>query len=178
MQYVQKAMTYFERNLNDSDDIESIYRLASLYYQLGTIEASGRASRPPVQPDKKAHARAAGWFAKAIPLFQKIEGSLGDYEQHILGQMYVSIGVSYWEVGTKDARDYALQITEYGIGKLQDAFDNGIIQGTLLATPYANYSNMLETMGQSDLAQSYYLLSKQAASNKLSKSSSATSQRR
>jgi tetratricopeptide (TPR) repeat protein len=65
MQYAKKAIQYFERHLNENDDVEGIYRLANLYYQLGTLEASGKASRPPVEPDKKSHARAAGWFAKA-----------------------------------------------------------------------------------------------------------------
>ncbi|MCL2117098.1 MAG: hypothetical protein FWH27_01600 [Planctomycetaceae bacterium] len=168
-QYAKKAIQYFERNLSDNDDVASIYRLANLYYQLGTLEASGQASRPPVKPDKKAHARAAGWFAKAIPLFQQIEASLDQYEQPVLGQMYVSIGVTYWEVGEKS---YAVQITEYGVGKLEDAVDNELIAGKILATPYINLSNMYEEMGRKDEAESYYLLSKQAANNNLAGGSS------
>ena len=175
LQYSKKAIQYLERYSNDSDDTENIYRLANLYYQIGTLEAQGRASRPPVPPDKKAHIRATGWFAKAIPLFQQIEEFLGRYEQPVLGQMYVSIGVSYWEVG---AKDYAVQITEYGVSKLVDAVDNELISDKILATPYTNLSNMYETMGRSDEAEAYYLLSKDAANNNLAKGSSSSNQTR
>ena len=174
LQYAKKAIQYFERHVNDSDDVTDTYRLANLYYQIGTLEASGRASRPPVQPDKKAHIRAAGWFAKAIPLFQQIETALSKYEQPVLGQMYINIGTSYWEVGEKN---YAIQITEYGIGKLENAVEDKLVEDKVLATPYTNLSKMYEKMGRSDEAENYYLLSKDAARNSLAIGSSSKSTR-
>ena len=172
--YAKKAIQYFERHAKDSDDIANIYRQANLYFQLGTLEASGQASRPPAKPDKKAHVRAAGWFAKAIPLFQQIETHLGRYEQPVLGQMYVSIGFTYWEVGE---RDYAVQITEYGISKLESAVDSELISVKVLATPYTNLSNMYENVGRSDEAEAYYLLAKDAANNSIAKGSSSNPRR-
>ena len=172
--YAKKAIQYFERHANETDDIINLYRLANLYFQMGTLEASGQASRPPVKPDKKSHIRAAGWYAKAIPLFQQIEASLGKYEQPVLGQMYVSMGFTYWEV---DQKDYAVQITEYGVGKLENAVDNGLISAKVLAAPYTNLSNMYENMGRSDEAEAYYLLSKDAARDTLAKGSSSNPNR-
>ncbi len=168
LQYAKKAVGYFERNLDEDGDVANLYRLANLYYQLGRLEASGLASRPPVQPDKKSHTRAANWFGKAIPLFQRIEASLDEYEQPVLGEMYVSIGVSYWAVGE---RDYALQITEYGVGKLENAVDGELIAEKVLEKPYENLSTMYKSLGRTDEAENYYILSRQAAKNLASGSS-------
>ena len=162
IQYARKAIDYYERNTIDSDDVENLYRLANLYYQIGMLEASGQASRPPVPKSKTTHIRAAGWFAKAIRLFQQIESSLDVYEQPVLGEMYVSIGATYWAV---DQREYALQITEYGVEMLLDAVDNKLYAEKDLARPYQNLSTMYEAMGRSEEAENYYILSRQAAQN-------------
>ena len=170
MQYAMKVVQIFERNFNDFNDIDSMYRLANLYYQIGTLEASGQAVRPPVKPDKKAYARAAGWFAKAIPLFQQIEASLDENEQPFLGEMYVSIGATYWTLGEKD---YALRITEYGVEKLEEAVAGNLYSEKNLATPYKNLSTMYEALGRTDEGELYHRRSKQASQN-LATGSSAT----
>ena len=175
MRYAMKAIPIFESRLNDIDDIESMYRLANLYYQIGTLEASsGPAGRTLVKPDKKACTRAAGWFAKAIPLFQQIEASLDEYEQPFLGEMYVSIGTTYWILGEKD---YALQITEYGVEKLEDAVAGDLYAEKSLATPYKNLSTMYEDMGRTDEGELYHRRSQQAAAQKLATGSSSTPRR-
>jgi len=173
MQYAMKVVPMFERNLNDGNDIESIYRLANLYYQIGTLEASGQAVRPPAKPDKKSYTRAAGWFAKAIPLFQQIEASLDEYEQPALGEMYVSIGVTYWALGEKN---YALQITEYGVEKLEDAVTVNLYSEKNLVTPYKNLSTMYEALGRTEEGELYHVRAKQASQN-LATGSSATTKR-
>jgi len=162
MQYATKAVQMLERNLNDDNDIETMYRLANLYYQIGSLEASGLAGQAPEKPDKKSYSRAAGWFAKAIPLFQQIETSLDDQEQPYLGEMYVSIGATYWTLGEKD---YALQITEYGVEKLEDAVADNLYPEKNLATPYNNLSKMYGVMGRTEEGELYHRRSQQALQN-------------
>ena len=161
-QYARQAIDYFERHLADIDNIEDVYRLANLYYQIGTLEASGQASRPPVPKSVATHTRATTWFAKAIRLFQQIEASLDVYEQPVLGEMYVSIGATYWAV---DKKEYALQITEYGVEMLLDAVDNKLYTEKDLSTPYLNLSTMYKEMGRTEEAENYYILGTQAARN-------------
>ena len=174
MQYAVKAVEMLERSSTDGNDIESMYRQANLYYQIGTLEASGQAGQTAVKPDRKAYTRAAGWFAKAIPLFQQIEASLDDYEQPFLGEMYVSIGATYWKLGEKD---YALQITEYGVEKLEDAVANHLYTEKNLATPYKNLSTMYEATGRTEEGEEYHRRSKQAATQNLATGGSATTKR-
>ena len=174
MHYGNKALQYFERYFTNNDNVTELYRLGSLYYQLGRLEASGLTKQPPVQADKKTHGNAVPWFAKSIEVFQNIEASLDEYEQPVLGEIYVSIGVSYWMIGEKD---YALQISEYGIGKLERAVDNELLDERVLATPYENLSTMYKNMGRLEEAENYYILSKQAGKNVASGSSSSTSTR-
>ena len=171
MQYAVKATQMFERNLNNADDVENMYRLANLYYQIGMLEASGQTGRTLVKPDKKSYTRAAGWFAKAIPLFQQIEESLDEYEQPFLGEMYVSIGATYWTLGEKD---YALQITEYGVEKLEDAVVGNLYPEKNLARPYKNLSQMYGDMGRVDDGELYHRRSQQASSQNLATTGSST----
>ena len=173
-QYGKKAVGFFERHLNENDDVINLYRLANLYYQLGRLDATGAIDRKTTTSDKAAHTRAIAWFAKSIPLFQLIEASLDENEKPFLGKMYADIGFSYWAVAE---REYAVQITEYGIGKLEEAVDAELITEDVLAIPYENLSSMYKAMGRLEEAENYYIRSKQAKSNIASGTSSAKSVR-
>ncbi|MDR1383236.1 MAG: hypothetical protein LBJ67_05230 [Planctomycetaceae bacterium] len=147
MKYGQKAVEHLERGMRNRNDVIELYHLANVYYQVGRIQAAGFANDD----------GAITWFTKAIPLFQQVEPRLDDYEQPRLGEIYVSIGVSYWNI---DEKEYALKISEYGIGKLQQAVEQKLVPEKILAIPYENLSAMYEEVGRKEDAKNYYILSK------------------
>jgi tetratricopeptide (TPR) repeat protein len=147
MRYGQKAIDHLERGIHNRNDVIELYRLANLYYQMGRIQATGLSN------DNEA----ISWFTTAIPLFQQVEPHLDDYEQPRLGEIYVSIGVSYWNIGEKE---YALKISEYGIEKLVEAVEQKIVPEKILSIPYENLSAMYEKTGHKEKAENYYILSK------------------
>ena len=171
-QYGKKAVGFFEQYLDENDDVINLYRLANLYYQLGRLDATGAIDRKTTTSDKADHMRAVAWFAKSIPLFQLIEASLDENEKPFLGKMYADIGFSYWAIAE---REYAVQITEYGIGKLEEAVDAELVTEDVLAIPYENLSSMYKAMGRLEEAENYYIRSKQAKSNIASGTSSVKS---
>ncbi|MDR1494013.1 MAG: hypothetical protein LBT05_15025 [Planctomycetaceae bacterium] len=147
MKYGQKAIEYLERGIRNRNDVIELYRLANIYYQMGRIQATGLSN----------DSGAIRWFTKAIPLFQQVESRLDDYEQPRLGEIYASIGVSYWNV---DEKEYALKISEYGIDKLERAVEQKLIPEKILAVPYENLSAMYEKIGRKEEAENYYIRSK------------------
>lgn len=99
------------------------------------------------------HHKAVEWFDKALPVFDtRIEPGLSPTDRGTLGEMLVSMGVSYWEVGKKDL---GYQLTERGTRLVEEAVAGGHYPRSALAAPYTNLATMERHRGNPEVAERY-----------------------
>ena len=70
------------------------------------------------------HEEAVAWFDKAQPMFDQ-EGLENLVDSNSFGDLFVSMGVSYWETGDKDT---AVRLTEVGTDLMQNAVQSGSLE--------------------------------------------------
>ena len=128
--------------------------LGRLYFRLGAIHAIARA-RPQA---------AVAWFDKAVPLLDTRlpDEAAADLGRH--GETFVSMGVSYWEVGQ---REKAVELTEKGIAWMEQAVKQGTLDRSALAVPYDNLAAMHRKLGATDVADRYQEMATRIKSEKL-----------
>jgi tetratricopeptide (TPR) repeat protein len=119
------------------------FLLGRIYFRIGAAQALG----------KKDHAAAVEWFDRAVPLLSEaIESSLTPAEQGTLGEMLVSMAVSYWEVGKQDL---GYELTKRGVRLVEKAVEGGHLPRTALAAPYSNLGTMERRRGNTAEADRY-----------------------
>jgi tetratricopeptide (TPR) repeat protein len=115
------------------------FLLGRLYFRMGAIHA--------IQDHD--HQAAIVCFDKALPLL----GDLGPEdlatEMGRQGESYISMGVSYWEVGQKEK---AVELTQKGIKWMELSVADGSLEKSALAVPYSNLAAMHRQLGSADLA--------------------------
>jgi tetratricopeptide (TPR) repeat protein len=98
------------------------------------------------------HATAVTWFDKAQSYWDRN----GSFESHgevgRLGESYVSMAVSYWQV---DRRDDALDLCRRGIDCMVTAVDNRLLDEPALALAYGNLSMMYAEQGEDERSKTY-----------------------
>lgn len=123
------------------------YLVGRLYFQVGSLNAVHR----------KDHREAISWYDKAEPLV--LNGmpppTLADLASH--GEMFVSMGVSHWEVGEQEK---GIQLTETGTNILQKAVVDNILLPVVLQIPYSNLSSMHQQAGHTHEAKAFADLAK------------------
>ena len=134
-EYAEQAVSYLERggrNRQVSHDEE--YSLGKLYYRVGAVRAIRR----------KDHVAAVKWYDKAAPLMDRATADIApaDLAQH--GEIMVSMGVSYWEIGKKEE---ALRLTTTGAEVMNQAVEAGLMPATAMSVPYGNLSSMHKALG-------------------------------
>src|SRR5262249_2581464 len=117
------------------------------YFQMGAVYAV----------HKLDHAKAAQWYDKAAPLLTGTRPASELYAPRREGEMLVSMGVSYWQLGNQAK---ALDLTQTGVGLVEAAVQNGILAKNTLAVPYGNLATMYEQMGETTKATKYNDLAK------------------
>ena len=143
LKYGEQAIEYLERgNEPERQSPTADYLLGRLYFRLGAIHAIR---------DKNYRA-AITWFNKAIPLLAKPipKTALADKGRH--GETFVSMGVSYWESGQKEL---AVQLTQKGVGLMEQAVKQNSLAETALAVPYTNLASMHRQLGRDDAAERF-----------------------
>ncbi len=121
---------------------EDLFRLGRLYYQVGSLYAVKRGD----------HKTAITWYEKAVPLLDRpLPDSYRD-EQGNYGEWYVSMGISYWEVGQGN---FALQLTDAGLRHVEEAVARQLIDRKALAVPYNNLAAMHESLGHQNEAKNF-----------------------
>ena len=118
---------------------EQSYLLGRLQFRLGTIHAL----------TKKDHATAVACYDKAVELFKQPVPNQSPVEVGRQGEAYVSMGVSYWEVGRQDE---AVAMTKQGVELVKQAVDAGAMPKSALIVPYENLANMQRYQGQTNAA--------------------------
>ncbi len=97
------------------------------------------------------HEEAVAWFDKAQPMFDQ-EGLENLVDSNSFGDLFVSMGVSYWETGDKDT---AVRLTELGTDLMQNAVQAGSLELAALSIPYGNLTAMYTDLGDQQQAKHY-----------------------
>jgi hypothetical protein len=126
--------------------------VGQLYFQMGAVYAV----------HKLDHTKAAQWYEKAAPLLTGKRPASELYAPRREGEMLVSMGVSYWQLGNQTR---ALDLTQTGVGLVEAAVEGGVLAKSTLAVPYGNLSTMYQQMGENTNASKYAELAKSAAAS-------------
>ena len=98
------------------------------------------------------HATAVTWFDRTIPLWNENERFEADGDLGRLGESYVSMAISYWQV---DRRDDALELGRRGVDLMVKAVDAGQLEERALAVAYGNLSTMYAEQGDDERSRNY-----------------------
>ncbi len=142
LKHGQQAAEYLQRTQAGKPSAADAYLLGRLYFRLGSIHAIGQQN----------HRAAVSWFDKAVPVLEQATASVAPHELGRLGETFVSMGVSYWETGS---REQAVKLTRQGADLLEKAVQEGQVPKTALDVPYANLAAMHRQLGQNKEAEKY-----------------------
>ncbi|MFM8735181.1 MAG: tetratricopeptide repeat protein [Pirellulales bacterium] len=98
------------------------------------------------------HATAVTWFDKALPLWDGNERFDREGELGRLGEAYVSMAISYWQVAR---RDDAVTISRRGVDLMVSAVDKSQLEERALAVAYGNLATMYAEQGDDAQAKNY-----------------------
>jgi tetratricopeptide (TPR) repeat protein len=151
LKYGQLAVDYLAEGAATRQAVHSSEQLAGqLYYQMGAIYAVHQLD----------HKKAVQWYEKASALLTGPRPISELYAPRREGEMLVSMGVTYWQLG-EQAR--ALQLTQSGVNLVEMAVEDGILAKTALAVPYGNLATMYKQIGEATNATKYAELAKSVA---------------
>ena len=98
------------------------------------------------------HATAVTWFDRVIPMWEGNPRLDRDREAGQLGESYVSMAISYWQV---DRRDDAMALSRRGVDLMVAAVDSKQLEERSLAVAYGNLSTMYAEQGDETKSQTY-----------------------
>ena len=98
------------------------------------------------------HATAVTWFDRTVPLWKEAEAFDGDGELGRLGESFVSMAISYWQV---DRRDDAMALSRRGVELMVTAVDKSQLEERSLAGAYGNLSTMYAEEGDEEQSKTY-----------------------
>ncbi len=151
LKYGQQAIDNLAVGASCRQAVHSSEQLVGqLYFQMGAVYAV----------HKLDHAKASQWYDKAAPLLTGQRPASELYAPRREGEMLVSMGVSYWQLGNQT---HALDLTQTGVGLVEAAVENGVLAKSTLAVPYGNLATMYGQMGEETNAAKYSDLAKSVA---------------
>lgn len=98
------------------------------------------------------HATAVTWFDRTVPLWEGNDSFDRDGDLGRLGESYVSMAISYWQV---DRRPDALALSRRGVDLMVTAVDKSQLEERSLAVAYGNLSTMYAEEGDDKQSQTY-----------------------
>jgi len=98
------------------------------------------------------HATAVTWFDRVIPMWEDNPRLQRDREAGQLGESYVSMAISYWQV---DRREDAMALSRRGVDLMVAAVDSKLLEERALAVAYGNLSTMYAEQGDDTQSQNY-----------------------
>jgi len=145
LKYGEMAIEYLEKG-QPRDRPAAAYLLGRLYFRMGAVYALR----------DQNHRAATSWFDKATPLLERPlpPEAAGDIGRH--GETFVSMGVSYWEVGQQER---AVRLTQHGIEFMEKAVKQQILSEATLAVGYSNLAAMQRALGKPEVAERYEAMS-------------------
>lgn len=127
---------------DDSTSRFDRYVAGQLYFLKGSLHAI----------HQQDHTEAVEWYNKAKPIL-KDESLSSLVNRTAFGELFVSMGVSYWEVGQKEV---AIELTNAGTQLLQAAVQEGTVNLDALSVPYGNLATMHASLGNENDAKHYH----------------------
>ena len=116
--------------------------LGDLMFRIGILHSLQRGD----------HATAVTWFDRTIPLWVDNERFARDGELGRLGESYVSMAISYWQV---ERREDALELSRQGVDLMVTAVDEGQLEERALAVAYGNLATMHAEQGDEEQSRNY-----------------------
>ena len=99
-----------------------------------------------------AHATAVTWFDKVVPLWENNSCFTSEGDIGRLGEAFVSIAISYWQV---ERRDDAMKLSRKGVDLMVEAVDAKQLDERALAVAYGNLSTMYAEQGDQERSRNY-----------------------
>jgi tetratricopeptide (TPR) repeat protein len=121
--------------------------VGQLYFHVGAVQAV----------HKQDHQAAVEWYNKAAPLLTAARPISELNSPRRDGELLVSMGVSYWQVGQQGR---AIELTQAGANLIEMAVEDGILGRSSLAVPYGNLASMYQQRGETTAATRYSNLAK------------------
>jgi tetratricopeptide (TPR) repeat protein len=141
MKYAENATVLIDIGSSEPACLFDQYVAGQVYFLVGSLAA--------VQ--KKDHLEAVEWYQKALPILDSEDiGKL--VATNSFGELFVSMGVSFWEI---DQRDEALELTQRGTALMQDAVQEGILPLESLSVAYGNLAAMHGEIGNAEKARHF-----------------------
>jgi tetratricopeptide (TPR) repeat protein len=134
---------YLERG-SEHRELTGVERknLGELMFRIGIMHSLQRGD----------HATAVTWFDRAIPLWNENDRFDRDGELGRLGESYVSMAISYWQVGR---REDAVTLSRRGVDLMVAAVDKSQLDERSLAVPYGNLATMYAEQGDEQQSKNY-----------------------
>jgi len=98
------------------------------------------------------HATAVTWFDRAVPLWDDNDRFDREGELGRLGESYVSMAISYWQVSR---RDDAVTLSRRGVDLMVAAVDKSQLEERALAVAYGNLATMYAEQGDAQQSRNY-----------------------
>jgi tetratricopeptide (TPR) repeat protein len=143
LRYGDKAVEYLAQGAVSRQAVHSSEQLiGQMYFQIGAVQAVHQLD----------HVKAAQWYDKAEPLLNGPRPKSALYAPRREGEMLVSMGVTYWQLGEHNR---ALMLTQNGVSLVESAVKAGILSRSTLGVPYGNLATMYQKLGESSNAEKY-----------------------
>jgi tetratricopeptide (TPR) repeat protein len=133
--------------------LQARIELGSLYFHIGVLHAVHR----------QDHDKAVAWYDKAHELLVAEENRSAE-DPGELGEMLVSMGVSYWSV---DLKQKGLELTSLGTNLVKQAVDQGTVAADSLVVPYGNLASMHAELGHTEKAREINLTAEKLQQSQL-----------
>jgi tetratricopeptide (TPR) repeat protein len=116
--------------------------LGELMFRIGIMHSLQRGDHP----------TAVTWFDRAIPLWDDNDRFDREGELGRLGESYVSMAISYWQVGR---REDAVTLSRRGVDLMVAAVDKSQLEERALAVAYGNLATMYAEEGDDQQSKNY-----------------------
>ncbi|MBU6309020.1 MAG: tetratricopeptide repeat protein [Planctomycetes bacterium] len=116
--------------------------LGELNFRIGIMHSLQRGDHP----------TAVTWFDRTIPLWDDNDRFDREGELGRLGESYVSMAISYWQVGR---REDAVTLSRRGVDLMVAAVDKSQLEERALAVAYGNLATMYAEQGDDQQSKNY-----------------------
>ncbi|MEO2001387.1 MAG: hypothetical protein ABGW75_07145, partial [Pirellulales bacterium] len=137
------TVAYLERGAEHRELTAAERRdLGDLMFQIGIMHSLRNSD----------HATAVTWFDKTIPLWNQNEQVVQDNELGRVGESFISMAISYWQV---ERRDDAIDLSRTGVDFMVEAVDREKLEEQSLSVAYGNLATMYAEQGDTEKSQAY-----------------------